>query len=109
MALNLYNMIEKKKIRVCNGKNCTRRGAERIMASLEENLGVLNGEENEQFCLGFCGCTGYCEKGANVWVDRKIIHAATPDNITERIKRGEGIDKTEIEEAPVEDAFLGDI
>jgi len=102
-------MQEKKKIRVCNGKNCLRRGAERIMENLKKEFKLEEGGENKDLSLGYCGCTGYCEKGANVWVDKKIIHAATPGNIAERIKRGEGIDKSDIEEVPVEDAFLGDM
>ncbi len=102
-------MPEKKKIKVCQGPNCTANGSLRIMEQLEKDFGLMPGGSNNEWDLDFCGCSGYCELGPNVWVDEKIIHHADTKTITEKIKNGDGIDKSQPVKVEIQDGFLGDI
>lgn len=80
-----------KKIRVCSGPNCRRRGSENIMKTLREHTGEIIGSETEPIDLDFCGCTSYCEFGPNVVVDdHKILHQSQAKTIIERLNRNEG-------------------
>ncbi|MDD5748781.1 MAG: NADH-quinone oxidoreductase subunit NuoE [Actinomycetota bacterium] len=63
----------KHQIRVCLGTACHVRGGQRILDSLERNLGVKTGEttEDEKFTLERVNCVGCCALGPVVVVDKE--------------------------------------
>lgn len=75
----------KKEIKVCCGRKCLEKGAERLYETLKNEL------KSEEAHVGLCSCVGYCEQGPNVVADEKIYHLAKPKDIVERIEKDDGV------------------
>lgn len=74
-------------VRVCNEGPCAQKGAGGIMKKIEQMLGMVFGEKNDQYDLGTCACLGSCEFGPNLLVNNELILRAGTDTVMEEIKK----------------------
>jgi NADH-quinone oxidoreductase subunit E len=70
-------------ITVCNGTACYLKGSARLLAELEERLGIKEGQTTEDrlFHLETVRCIGCCGMAPAMVVDRKTIGRAAPADI----------------------------
>ena len=81
-------------IKVCMGTACHLRGAGAIVAALEKELGVKNGETtgDGKFSLECVNCVGACALAPVAMVDGDITANLTPSGVSKLVDslRGEG-------------------
>jgi NADH-quinone oxidoreductase subunit E len=82
-------------VSVCLGTACHVRGAERIVGAVERELGIQNGETDEdlQWTLETVGCLGACALGPIVVIDGEYHGQMTSVKTTrllQRIKKTDG-------------------
>ena len=72
-------------VRVCTGTACYVRGGKRILASVEETLGIKSGETSSdgEFTLETVNCLGCCALGPVVEIDGRYFGTRTPGKIEE--------------------------
>ncbi len=101
-----------KTIRVCSGKTCAARGADSIMKKLENFFRITAGNANDAADIDYCPCTGDCERGPNVVIDKtQVIHDANSATIVEDVQSGAKavpITKLTFDDISKND-FLGDL
>jgi len=98
-----------KKIKICQGTNCSKHNISRLSSVIKDALCLDDKNKQAEYEVDFCGCTGFCEQGPNVWVDNKIIHQAKTDTIVQKIVNDEGLEKTPPKITDIKDDFLNDI
>lgn len=98
-----------KKIKICRGPNCSKHHIEHLEDAIKTDLSLGEEGRNERYELDFCGCTGFCEQGPNVWVDSKIIHQAKADTVAQKIINDECVDVPPPAISDIKDDFLNDI
>jgi NADH-quinone oxidoreductase subunit E len=82
-------------VSVCLGTACHVRGAERIVGAVERELGIQNGQTDEdlQWTLETVGCLGACALGPIVVIDGEYHGQMTSVKATrllQRIKKADG-------------------
>lgn len=80
-------------VHVCTGTACHVRGAERVLDTLEESIGIKPGETDPdlKFSLDTVNCLGCCALGPVVEVDGKIHGNLTPNKtagVIQEVKQG---------------------
>jgi NADH:ubiquinone oxidoreductase subunit E len=70
-------------IRVCKDVPCFVNGSESVMKTLENRLGIKEGEttEDKMFTLELTGCLGHCDHSPCMRINEKTYHDLTPDKI----------------------------
>ena len=81
-------------VSVCLGTACHVRGAERIVGAVERELGIQNGQTDEdmQWTLETVGCLGACALGPIVVVDGEYqgqMTSAKASRLLKRIKKAD--------------------
>lgn len=57
------------------------------MKKIEETAGLLAGQKNDKYDLGYCGCLGCCDFGPNLLVNENLVIGASKENIMEEIAK----------------------
>jgi len=75
-------------INVCLGTACHVRGADKILARIEEELGIKNGETTEdlKFTLETVNCVGACALGPIVIIGEDYHGEMTPERVVSVLK-----------------------
>lgn len=97
---------EIKKVEVCCGEMCMRRGADEIFETLQKDL------QDDETVVHMCNCLGRCHKGPNILVDENsIIHYNKPRTVTQRVKEENGVPFIRYNEdnLGLEEDYLGDL
>ena len=70
-------------ISVCLGTACYVKGADKVLAELEKQLGIKSGEctEDGLFSLDSCRCVGACGLAPVMMVDDEVYGKMTPDKV----------------------------
>lgn len=76
-------------IRVCTGTACHVRGAGRILAKLEEGLGLKSGETSPdlKYSLETVSCVGCCALAPVVVINEKTQQVLDPSRVLSLVKR----------------------
>ncbi|MGB9846018.1 MAG: NAD(P)H-dependent oxidoreductase subunit E [Desulfotomaculales bacterium] len=79
------------KIHVCTGSSCHTRGAQRVLAAVQELTGARPGETDPKakFSLETVNCLGCCNLGPVVEIDGKTLGRATPAEVASELKKYE--------------------
>ena len=74
-------------ISVCLGTACYVKGADKILAALEERLGIVSGECTPDgfFSIESCRCLGACGLAPVMTVDGEVYGKVTPESAVEII------------------------
>jgi NADH-quinone oxidoreductase subunit E len=83
-------------IKVCTSVSCYLRGADALLARLEERLGVKKGETTPdgRFTVGMIECLAACGMAPVLQVNGEFVENVTPeraDALLDRLERGEGV------------------
>ena len=82
---NFFTMVPRGKhqIMVCRGTGCHVRGSDKILAAMEKELGVKEGETTKdgRFSLGTARCIGACALAPEVSVGDDVYGKLTADRI----------------------------
>ena len=81
-------------IRMCKSAPCHVRGAQEIVDTLENMLGIKAGETTDDglFTLEFCPCLGLCETSPAIMINDRAYSNLTPEttkDIIRQYRRGE--------------------
>lgn len=76
------------RISVCLGTACYVKGADKILAAIEEKLGIKAGEctEDGLFSIESCRCLGACGLAPVMTVDGEVYGKVTPEKAVEIIE-----------------------
>ena len=79
----------KYKIKVCNGKECSNKGKERIEKQLKKLLNIDYGEKTKDGLISLekVRCLGFCGKGPNMSINGEIYTNLDSNKVNELIKR----------------------
>lgn len=87
---NFFTMTPRGKhqIMVCRGTGCHVRGSDQILAALEKELGVKEGEttKDNRFSLSTARCIGACALAPAVSVGDDVFGKLTPDKVVHFVK-----------------------
>lgn len=74
-------------INVCTGTACFVRGADRVLAEFENQLGIKEGETRKdlEFSLGGLRCVGACSLAPVVMVNEKVYGNVSPEKVKDII------------------------
>lgn len=77
--------VGKYQINVCTGTVCFVKGADKILAEFEKQLGIKSGEATEdlEFSLESLRCVGACGLAPVVTVNDKVYGNVTPSQVSE--------------------------
>ena len=83
--------IGKKHITVCRGTACHVRGAPRILETLENHLGIKEGETTEdgEYSLETVACIGACGLSPCIVINKKVEAKVTPKKVIKLLEKGE--------------------
>lgn len=72
-------------IRVCRGTACHVRGASKVLAELEKQLGICAGETTKdlEYSLETVACIGACALAPTMTIDSETYGKMTPKKVTE--------------------------
>jgi NADH-quinone oxidoreductase subunit E len=75
-------------INICMGTACHVRGSGKVMAEIEKELGIKNGENTPdlKFTLETVNCVGACALGPMVIIGEDYHGEMTPEKVTEVLK-----------------------
>ncbi|MGD0779735.1 MAG: NADH-quinone oxidoreductase subunit NuoE [Dehalococcoidales bacterium] len=75
-------------INVCMGTACHVRGSDKVLAEMEKELGIKNGENTAdlKFTLETVNCVGACALGPMVIIGEDYHGEMTPDKVNEVLK-----------------------
>lgn len=73
----------KHRVSVCLGTACYVKGADKILAEMEKQLGIKCGEctEDGNFSIDSCRCVGACGLAPVVTIDEDVYGKLTPDMV----------------------------
>lgn len=76
-------------ISVCLGTACYVKGADKILAAIEDELGIKSGEctSDGLFSIEACRCLGACGLAPVMTVDGEVYGKCTPESAVEIIKQ----------------------
>jgi NADH:ubiquinone oxidoreductase subunit E len=76
-------------IRVCKSLPCYLQGAEMILKSIEESLGIKPGEvtPDKKFSLELANCIGACDKAPAMLINHDVHGNLTPRKISKILKQ----------------------
>ncbi|MHB8878963.1 MAG: NADH-quinone oxidoreductase subunit NuoE family protein [Myxococcaceae bacterium] len=72
---------------VCTNLSCSLRGAEKMLAMLEQKLGLKSGSANERFTLRETECLASCGTGPCLQVNEQHHESLTPAKLDELVAR----------------------
>ena len=77
------NKKGKHEVSVCLGTACYVKGSDKVLAKVEETLGVKQGEctEDGVFSVTSCRCVGACGLAPVMIIDEKVYGKMTPDQV----------------------------
>lgn len=86
-----FTPIGKRHIMVCRGTACHVRGAPRILQTVEEHLGIKEGETtpDREYSLETVACIGACGLSPCIMVNKKVEAKLTPKKVTELLSKPE--------------------
>ena len=75
-------------IHLCNGASCHLRGADRLLESVQELIGIRPGEmdTDSKFSLETCSCLGCCSLGPEIIIDGQHHGRISPDEAQALLK-----------------------
>lgn len=75
-------------VRVCRGDACAALGANDVVASVEEQLGICPGsvDANGHFTYDIVYCLGNCALSPSVSIDGEVYGRATPERVVRRLE-----------------------
>ena len=78
----------KNKVSVCNGTACHVKGASRILAEVEKQLDIKDGEtsSDREYSLETVACIGACGVSPCMMINKKVEARLTPKKIVELLK-----------------------
>ncbi len=78
----------RKVVRVCLGTACYVRGSKKVLATLEEEFGIKNGETTEDLALTLetVGCVGCCGLAPVATINENIVGEIGPKKLDKVIK-----------------------
>jgi len=81
----------KYQIRICLGTACYVKGADKVLARLEQELGIKVGDTTDdvKFSLDACRCVGACGLAPVVIINDDVYGRMTPDKVPEILKNYE--------------------
>lgn len=81
----------KYQIRICLGTACYVKGADKVLARLEQELGIKVGDTTDdlRFSLDACRCVGACGLAPVVIINDDVYGRMTPDKVPEILKNYE--------------------
>lgn len=101
-SCSFYTMLKKNPqgdylISVCRNITCTHRGAARVVAALEQRLGVGVGETTRDgmFTLETAECLATCDGAPSLQVNYEDFYSVTPEaavDLVDRLQRGDPVD-----------------
>ena len=79
------NPVGEHKINVCLGTACFVKGSKNVLAELEKQLEIKNGETTKdlKFSIECLRCVGACGLAPVVVIDGKVYSRVSPDDITD--------------------------
>ncbi|MCQ5375916.1 MAG: NAD(P)H-dependent oxidoreductase subunit E [Methanomassiliicoccales archaeon] len=96
-AATFYNFFRLRKpgehiITICMGTACYVKGADKILSTLEQELGIERGKSTPdgRISLFITRCIGACAMAPNVIIDDVVIGKATKEGVIERIRKSAG-------------------
>lgn len=86
--------IGKYKISVCLGTVCFVKGADKILAKFEKELGIKSGETTKdlKFSLEGLRCVGACGLAPVVVVNGKVFGKVTPESVSDILRHCENLE-----------------
>lgn len=77
-------------IQVCRGAACHVKGAAKVIAAVEEKLGIKVGETtvDGKFSFQYTECLGQCQSAPSMLINGKLYTELTPDKVVELISKG---------------------
>ena len=100
-SASFYTMLKKKPqgeylISVCRNISCTHRGAQKVIAALEEKLGIEAGgmTPDGKFSLEAAECLATCDGAPSAQVNYEDFYRLTPESaidLVDKIKSGEEV------------------
>jgi len=77
------------KISVCLGTACFVKGADKILAEFEKELGIKDGQTSEdlKFSIGALRCVGACSLAPVVTINDKVYARMTPKRVGEILEK----------------------
>ncbi|HVL64966.1 MAG TPA: NAD(P)H-dependent oxidoreductase subunit E [Actinomycetota bacterium] len=101
---SFYTMLKKRPqgdylVSVCRNISCTHLGARRVVAALEDALGVGPGETTPdgRFSLEAAECLATCDGAPSMQINYEDFYRVTPEGaveVVERLRRGEEVKST---------------
>lgn len=85
------------RISVCLGTACYVKGADKVLAEIEEQLGIKAGEctADRKFSIDTCRCVGACGLAPVIMVDDKVYGKVTPAQVKSILNEYRDENKTE--------------
>lgn len=76
-------------IRMCKSAPCHVRGADEIVKTIEERLGITIGETTQdgRFTLEYCPCLGLCEFSPAIMINDRVYENLTPEKVRDIIRQ----------------------
>lgn len=83
-----FTPVGRHHITVCRGTSCHVRGAPRILAAIEKQLGIHEGETtpDREFSLETVACIGACGLSPCLTVDKHVEAKVTPKQVVELLR-----------------------
>jgi NADH-quinone oxidoreductase subunit E len=84
-----FTPIGKKHVLVCRGTSCHVRGAPRILAEIEKQLGIQEGQTTPdgEYSLETVACIGACGLSPCLTVNKQVEAKATPKRVAEMLRK----------------------
>jgi NADH-quinone oxidoreductase subunit E len=93
-AASFYTMLKKRPqgeylISVCRNISCTHLGSRRVMASLEERLGIAAGETSDdgRFSLEAAECLATCDGAPSLQINYEDFYRVTPESAVDLVNK----------------------
>ncbi len=77
--------IGKRMVKVCRGTACHVRGGERILESVQRELGIQPGQTTDdlEYSLEVVACIGACALAPTIMIDNEVQRKMTPKKVAE--------------------------
>jgi len=80
-----FTPVGKRMVKVCRGTACHVRGGERILESVQRELGIQPGQTTDDFeySLEVVACIGACALAPTIMIDNEVQRKMTPKKVAE--------------------------
>lgn len=85
-----FTPIGRKHVMVCRGTSCHVRGAPRILAEIEKQLSLKEGETtpDQEYSLETVACIGACGLSPCIMINKGVEAKMTPKKVTKLLRKG---------------------